>query len=58
VPVDEGKDGRTIPGGIHAGKTGHILSTTAGCSLIHSRALPQNMWVLPTKEGVDAAWRR
>jgi alcohol dehydrogenase (cytochrome c) len=51
----KGKDGRTIPGVIHAGKTGHIyVNDRKDCSLIRfSEAMvPQeNMWVLPTKEG-------
>ena len=56
VLVDvRGKDGKTIPGVIHAGKTGHIyVHDRKDCSLIRfSEAMvPQeNMWVLPTKEG-------
>jgi alcohol dehydrogenase (cytochrome c) len=56
VLVDvEGKDGKTIPGALHAGKTGHIyVHDRKDCSLIRfSEAMvPQeNMWVLPTKEG-------
>src|ERR1700716_2043413 len=51
-----GKDGRTIPGVIHAGKTGHIyVNDRKDCSLIRfSEAMvPQeNMWTVPTKEGV------
>jgi PQQ-dependent dehydrogenase (methanol/ethanol family) len=51
----KGKDGNTIPGVIHAGKTGHIyVHNRKDCSLIRfSEAMvPQeNMWVLPTKEG-------
>src|SRR6476660_3947576 len=51
----KGKDGKTIPGVIHAGKTGHIyVHDRKDCSLIRfSEAMvPQeNMWVLPTKEG-------
>jgi alcohol dehydrogenase (cytochrome c) len=51
----KGKDGKTIPGVIHAGKTGHIyVNDRKDCSLIRfSEAMvPQeNMWVLPTKEG-------
>jgi alcohol dehydrogenase (cytochrome c) len=51
----KGKDGRTIPGVIHAGKTGHIyVNDRKDCSLIRfSEAMvPQeNMWALPTKEG-------
>src|SRR5215475_11637527 len=49
------KDGKTIPGVIHAGKTGHVyVHNRKDCSLIRfSEAMvPQeNMWVLPTKEG-------
>src|SRR6201986_4002240 len=48
--------GKTIPGVIHAGKTGHIyVHDRKDCSLIRfSEAMvPQeNMWVLPTKDGV------
>src|SRR3984893_4827999 len=56
VLVDvKGKDGKTIPGVIHAGKTGHVyVHNRNDCSLIRfSEAMvPQeNMWVLPTKEG-------
>src|SRR4030081_3180762 len=51
-----GKDGKTIPGVIHAGKTGHIyVNDRNDCSLIRfSEAMvPQeNMWAVPTKEGV------
>ena len=51
----KGKDGKTIPGVIHAGKTGHIyVHDRKDCSLIRfSEAMvPQeNMWTLPTKEG-------
>jgi len=47
--------GTTIPGLIHAGKTGHIyVHDRKDCSLIRfSEAMvPQeNMWTLPTKEG-------
>jgi alcohol dehydrogenase (cytochrome c) len=49
------KSGKTIPGVVHAGKTGHIyVHDRKDCSLIRfSEAMvPQeNMWVLPTKEG-------
>ena len=49
------KNGKTIPGVIHAGKTGHIyVHNRKDCSLIRfSEAMvPQeNMWTLPTKEG-------
>jgi alcohol dehydrogenase (cytochrome c) len=56
VLVDvKAKDGKTIPGVIHAGKTGHIyVHDRKDCSLVRfSEAMvPQeNMWVLPTKEG-------
>ena len=51
----KGKDGKTIPGIIHAGKTGHIyVHDRKDCSLIRfsDAIVPQaNMWVLPTKEG-------
>jgi alcohol dehydrogenase (cytochrome c) len=49
------KDGRMVPGVIHAGKTGHVyVHNRDDCSLIRfSEAMvPQeNMWVLPTKDG-------
>ena len=49
------KDGKTIPGVIHAGKTGHIyVHDRKDCSLIRfsDAMVPQeNMWVLPTKDG-------
>jgi PQQ-dependent dehydrogenase (methanol/ethanol family) len=49
------KDGKTVPGVIHAGKTGHLyVHNRNDCSLIRfSEAMvPQeNMWTLPTKEG-------
>lgn len=49
------KNGKTIPGVIHAGKTGHVyVNDRKDCSLIRfSEAMvPQeNMWALPTKEG-------
>src|SRR5882672_6549572 len=56
VLVDvKGKDGKIIPGVIHAGKTGHIyVHDRKDCSLIRfSQAMvaQENMWVLPTKEG-------
>jgi alcohol dehydrogenase (cytochrome c) len=56
VLVDvKNKDGKTIPGVLHAGKTGHVyVHNRNDCSLIRfSEAMvPQeNMWVLPTKEG-------
>jgi alcohol dehydrogenase (cytochrome c) len=49
------KGGKTIPGVLHAGKTGHVyIHDRKDCSLIRfSEAMvPQeNMWVLPTKDG-------
>ena len=49
------KSGKTIPGVIHAGKTGHIyVHDRRDCSLIRfsDAMVPQeNMWTLPTKEG-------
>jgi alcohol dehydrogenase (cytochrome c) len=49
------KDGKVVPGVIHAGKTGHVyVHNRSDCSLIRfSEAMvPQeNMWVLPTKDG-------
>ncbi len=49
------KDGNTVPGVLHAGKTGHVyVNNRKDCSLIrYSEAMvPQeNMWVLPTKDG-------
>jgi len=48
-------NGNSVPGVLHAGKTGHVYVHRADdCSLIRfSEAMvPQeNMWVLPTKEG-------
>lgn len=50
-----GKDGKLIPGVLHAGKTGHIyVHDRKDCSLVRfSEAMvPQeDMWVLPTKDG-------
>ena len=50
-----GKDGKTIPGVLHGGKTGHVyVHDRKDCSLVRfSEAMvPQeNMWVLPTKDG-------
>jgi alcohol dehydrogenase (cytochrome c) len=49
------KDGRMVPGVMHAGKTGHVyVNNRNDCSLVRfSEAMvPQeNMWTLPTKEG-------
>jgi alcohol dehydrogenase (cytochrome c) len=51
----KGKDGKTVPGVLHAGKTGHIyVHDRKDCSLIRfSEAMvaQENMWVLPTKDG-------
>jgi PQQ-dependent dehydrogenase (methanol/ethanol family) len=50
-----GKDGESVPGLLHGGKTGHVyVHDRRDCSLLRfSEAMvPQeNMWVLPTKEG-------
>jgi alcohol dehydrogenase (cytochrome c) len=56
VLVDvKGKNGKTIPGVIHAGKTGHIyVHDRKDCSLIRfseSMVPQENMWTLPTKDG-------
>ncbi len=49
------KAGKTIPGVIHGGKTGHVyVHDRNDCSLIRfsEAMIPQeNMWVLPTAEG-------
>jgi alcohol dehydrogenase (cytochrome c) len=49
------KDGKTVPGVLHAGKTGHVyVHDRKDCSLIRfseSMVPQENMWVLPTKEG-------
>jgi alcohol dehydrogenase (cytochrome c) len=49
------KSGKTIPGVIHGGKTGHVyVHDRSNCQLIRfsEAMIPQeNMWVLPTKEG-------
>ena len=49
------KSGKTIPGVMHAGKTGHVyVHDRKDCSLIRfsDAMVPQeNMWVLPTPEG-------
>jgi alcohol dehydrogenase (cytochrome c) len=49
------KDGKVVPGAIHAGKTGHVyVHNRSDCNLIRfSEAMvPQeNMWTLPTKDG-------
>jgi alcohol dehydrogenase (cytochrome c) len=49
------KSGNTIPGVIHAGKTGHIyVNDRKDCSLIRfsdAMVAQENMWTLPTKEG-------
>src|SRR3954447_16090332 len=50
-----GKDGRPIPGVLHAGKTGHVyVNDRKDCSLIRfsdAMVAQENMWTLPTKEG-------
>jgi alcohol dehydrogenase (cytochrome c) len=49
------KSGKTIPGLIHGGKTGHVyVHDRSNCNLIRfsEAMIPQeNMWVLPTPEG-------
>jgi len=49
------KSGKTIPGVIHGGKTGHVyVHDRRNCNLIRfsDAMVPQeNMWVLPTAEG-------
>ena len=49
------KSGKTIPGVMHAGKTGHVyVHDRKDCSLIRfsDAMMPQeNMWTLPTAEG-------
>jgi alcohol dehydrogenase (cytochrome c) len=49
------KDGNTIPGVIHAGKTGYVyVHDRKDCSLIRfsePMVAQENMWTLPTKEG-------
>ena len=49
------KNGKTVPGVLHAGKTGHIyIHDRKDCSLIRfseSMVPQENMWVLPTKDG-------
>jgi alcohol dehydrogenase (cytochrome c) len=49
------KAGKTIPGLIHGGKTGHVyVHDRSNCELIRfsEAMIPQeNMWVLPTAEG-------
>jgi PQQ-dependent dehydrogenase (methanol/ethanol family) len=49
------KNGKSVPGVLHAGKTGHVyVHDRSNCELIRfSEAMvPQeNMWVLPTKDG-------
>ena len=51
----KGKDGKTVPGVIHAGKTGHVyVHNRDDCSLIRfSEAMvaQENMWTLPTAQG-------
>ncbi len=47
--------GRTVPGVLHGGKTGHVyVHDRSDCSLIRfseSMVPQENMWVLPTKDG-------
>ncbi|MFL5421273.1 MAG: pyrroloquinoline quinone-dependent dehydrogenase [Myxococcales bacterium] len=54
VPVKD-KAGKTIPGVIHGGKTGHVyVHDRKDCSLLRfsEAMIPQeNMWVLPTAQG-------
>jgi alcohol dehydrogenase (cytochrome c) len=49
------KDGKTVPGVIHGGKTGHVyVHNRDDCSLIRfsdAMVAQENMWVLPTKDG-------
>jgi alcohol dehydrogenase (cytochrome c) len=49
------KSGKTIPGVIHAGKTGHVyVNDRKDCSMIRfsdAMVAQENMWVLPTPEG-------
>ncbi len=49
------KLGKTVPGVIHGGKTGHVYvhdRKTCGLIRFSEAMVPQeNMWVLPTKEG-------
>jgi PQQ-dependent dehydrogenase (methanol/ethanol family) len=49
------KSGKTVPGVMHAGKTGHVyVHDRKDCSLIRfsDAMVPQeNMWVLPTPQG-------
>jgi alcohol dehydrogenase (cytochrome c) len=49
------KSGKTVPGVIHAGKTGHVyVHDRKDCSLIRfsePMVAQENMWVLPTPEG-------
>jgi len=50
-----GKDGQTIAGVLHAGKTGHIyVHDRKDCSLIRfsdAMVAQENMWTLPTADG-------
>jgi len=49
------KTGKTVPGVIHGGKTGHVYvhdRKTCGLIRFSEAMVPQeNMWVLPTKDG-------
>jgi len=49
------KSGKSVPGVIHGGKTGHVyVHDRKDCSLIRfsdAMVAQENMWVLPTKDG-------
>ncbi|MBN9246603.1 MAG: PQQ-binding-like beta-propeller repeat protein, partial [Hyphomicrobium sp.] len=49
------KDGKTVPGVLHAGKTGHVyVNRRDDCSMIRfsePMVAQENMWTLPTPEG-------
>ncbi|HET6390441.1 pyrroloquinoline quinone-dependent dehydrogenase [Hyphomicrobium sp.] len=49
------KDGKTVPGVLHAGKTGHVyVNKRDDCSMIRfsdPMVAQENMWTLPTPEG-------
>jgi PQQ-dependent dehydrogenase (methanol/ethanol family) len=49
------KDGKTVPGVIHGGKTGNVyVNNRSDCSLIRfsdPMVAQENMWTLPTPEG-------
>ncbi len=56
VPVKD-KDGKTVKGVLHGGKTGYVyVHRASDCSLIrHSEpmVMQRDRWVLPTKEGAS-----